>query len=76
MKASIRLSPATITSTFRRAKKNRTRSIRNSVSRWMDRSKDFLGTLPTAKELREEFADWHSFEPIDPRELGLSAAVA
>jgi hypothetical protein len=57
---------------IKRRKKARTKAIKNSVSRWMDRSKDFVGTLPTLNELREEFADWHSFEAIDPEEIGLS----
>lgn len=59
-----------------RVKKARTRAIKNSISKWMDRSKDFIGTLPTAKELREEFADWHSFEPLHPNEIALSGAFA
>jgi len=44
-------------------------SVQNSISKWMDRSKDFVSTLPTMTELREEFADWHSFEPIHLEEL-------
>lgn len=44
-------------------------SVQESISKWMDRSKDFVSTLPTLSELREEFADWHSFEPIHLEEL-------
>jgi hypothetical protein len=44
-------------------------SVQRSISKWMDRSKDFVSTLPTLNELREEFADWHSFEPIHLDEL-------
>ena len=44
-------------------------SVQNSISKWMDRSKEFVSTLPTLNELREEFADWHSFEPIHVEEL-------
>jgi hypothetical protein len=61
-------------SEMKRRKKARTKaiknSVKNSVTRWMGRSKDFVGTLPTVNELREEFADWHSFEPIDLHEIG------
>ena len=53
--------------------RDRTTAVKTSVSRsiatWMDRSKDFVSTLPTITELREEFADWHSFEPIHLEEL-------
>lgn len=44
-------------------------SVQKSISKWMDRSKDFVSTLPTLNELRDEFADWHSFEPIHLEEL-------
>lgn len=44
-------------------------SVQKSISKWMDRSKDFVSTLPTLNELRDEFADWHSFEPIPLEEL-------
>ena len=44
-------------------------SMSKSISKWMDRSKDFVSTLPTLNELRDEFADWHSFEPIHLEEL-------
>jgi hypothetical protein len=60
-------------SEMKRRKKARTKAIKSSVTRWMDRSKDFVGTLPTVNELREEFADWHSFEPIDLHEIGAVA---
>jgi hypothetical protein len=44
-------------------------AVHQSISKWMDRSKDFVSTLPTLTELREEFADWHSFEPLHLEEL-------
>jgi len=44
-------------------------SVQKSISKWMDRSKDFVATLPTLNELRDEFADWHSFEPMHLDEL-------
>ena len=44
-------------------------SVQKSISKWMDRSKGFVSTLPTMAELRDEFADWHSFEPIHLEEL-------
>jgi hypothetical protein len=44
-------------------------SVQKSILKWMDRSKDFVSTLPTLNELRDEFADWHSFEPIHLDEL-------
>ena len=50
------------------------KNLTQSVSRWMDRSKDFIGTLPTVNELREEFADWHSFEPLDLNELNINGS--
>ena len=47
-------------------------SVQKSISKWMDRSKDFVSTLPTLNELREEFADWHSFEPLHLDEISMA----
>ncbi len=44
-------------------------SMQASVTKWVDRSKDMVSDLPTLTELREEFADWHSFEPMHLDEL-------
>jgi len=46
--------------------------ITRSLSSLLDRSKDFVSTLPTLNELREEFADWHSFEPIAIGDLSVA----
>jgi hypothetical protein len=39
---------------------------------WMEKSVNFVSTLPTITEIREELADWHSFEPLDPREFSMA----
>lgn len=49
--------------------RDRAEAVQKSISKWMDRSKDFVSTLPTLNELRDEFADWHSFEPIGLGEI-------
>lgn len=76
MKASIRKIKSKLDRSVLRTKKSKARTIPSSIGAWMDRSKDFIGTLPTSKELREEFADWHSFEPIHPSEIALNGAIA
>ena len=50
-------------------KRKASRAIRNSVSLWMDRSKDFVSTFPTLTELREELTDWNSYDRVNLREL-------
>jgi hypothetical protein len=50
----------------RRGKRARARALRDSVARWTELSRD----IPTAEDLRNEFADWKSFDPIPLDEIG------
>jgi hypothetical protein len=49
--------------------KTEAKKTKRAFGAWADRSREFMTTLPSLTEMREEFADWHSFERLSVNEL-------